>query len=102
MKASWRIQEIVDLGIYSKSTIEKAIYKNKTLKVVYANGVHSPRVLHTDLIDWLGYDPLAQPNISVEITKTVKTKDRTTTTKTRIEREAQLPLFDLPNTPTKA
>lgn len=80
----WTIKEIAELGIYSLSFIKKAIYKQKTLKVHRLGG--STRVKHSDLVEWLGIDPLKPPaGGSIEITKTVQTKDKTITTTTRIQ-----------------
>jgi len=93
---SWSIKQIVALNVYCESTIKRAIYVTKKLPVIYSNGVRSPRVLHSDLVDWLGFDPLKQPNMNLEITKTVKTKGKTVTTTTRIkpQDDGQMSLFD--------
>ena len=90
----WRVQEIADLGYCSLSTVKKAIYVKKRLPVFYPAGVHTPLVKHTDLVAWLGFDPLDDSGANIEITKIVKTKDKTVTIKTRIERDSQAKLFD--------
>jgi hypothetical protein len=91
----WTIKEIAELKIYSLSFIKKAIYVKKTLKVHRVDGSRSPRVKHTDLVDWLGTNPLEPDDGTVEITKTIRTKDKTISTTTRINRESQPALFDL-------
>ncbi|HEX8091452.1 MAG TPA: hypothetical protein VF762_21540, partial [Blastocatellia bacterium] len=68
-------------------------YITKTLKVHRVDGSRSPRVKHTDLVAWLGTDPLDDG--TVEVTKVIKTKDRTVSVTTRINRELQPSLFDL-------
>jgi hypothetical protein len=91
---SWTIKQIADLNIVSESSVKKAIYTLKTLPVYYLEGIKTPRVLHSELVKWLGYDPLIETNGTVEITKTVKTKNRTVTTTTRIQVDEQPSLFD--------
>ncbi|MGA9769293.1 MAG: hypothetical protein WBV94_09650 [Blastocatellia bacterium] len=89
----WTIKEIAELGIYSLSFVKRAIYIKKTLKVHRVDGSRSPRVKHSDLVKWLGADPIDDG--TVEITKTIKTKDKTITATSRIDRELQPALFDL-------
>lgn len=88
----YTIQEIADLTGFSVSKVKNAIYKNGTLKVEHIVG--SVRIRHSQLVEWLGFDPLDEPQVEISISKIVKTKDRTVTTTTRIEKPLQPTLFD--------
>lgn len=92
----WTISEIASLNIVSESSVKKAIYQLGTLTATYPRGIRSPRIRHDHLVEWLGFDPIdGEMGGTVEITRTVKTKDRVVTTTTRIHHDEQPALFDL-------
>jgi excisionase family DNA binding protein len=87
----WTVEEIVALTGFSISKIKTAI-KKEELKTQKIGG--SRRVRHSQLVEWLGFDPLNEPTVELSISKTVRTKDRVVTIETKIEKPPQMALFD--------
>jgi excisionase family DNA binding protein len=87
----WTIDEIASLTGFSLSKVKTAI-KNKHLHTQKIGG--SRRVRHSQLVEWLGFDPLDEQAVGLEISKTIKTKDKIVTIKTKIEKPLQPTLFD--------
>ena len=66
MKQLWTIAEIVEISGFTERTVRGAIGRadrgEPGLVALRVAGA-SRRVRHSALVDWLGYDPLTEPDI---------------------------------------
>lgn len=86
----WTLEEISGVSGFSVRTLYRRI-KGGEIEARKIGGQW--RVMHEWLVTWLGCDPAKNPDFSVTVSRTVRTKGKSVTTATQTRREQQPKLF---------